>query len=249
MNRLMLSIILLSFFGPAMASDRYINIISPEMNATIDPDSPVTVSGTGKGLFEGNVVIRFEDLDGNLLVQEPTIMHRQDIAAAGEWQAGISLPRPVPETVRLIAFSPSPKDGEAAITSAPVMLVTRSETGPVLENTSWQATGINNGRGGVVSSATTPRVIAMFTDGKVTGSTGCNNYSASYEISDSHISIGPAMTTRRQCTEPADIMALEQEFLQALAAATQYLLTADRLELRDGNGSLQITFISPAALP
>jgi heat shock protein HslJ len=117
-----------------------------------------------------------------------------------------------------------------------------------LENTSWQATGINNGRGGVVSSATTSRVIAMFTNGKVSGSAGCNNYSASYEISDSQITIGPVMTTRRQCAESAGIMAQEQEFLQALAAATQYTLTAGRLELRDDNGSLQVTFTSPAAL-
>jgi heat shock protein HslJ len=43
-------------------------------------------------------------------------------------------------------------------------------------------------------------------------------------------------------------MAQEQEFLQALAAATQYTLTAGRLELRDDNGSLQVTFTSPAAL-
>ena len=248
MKRFVLSIILLFFYGIAMASDRYINIISPEVNATIDPDSPVAVTGTGKGLFEGNVVIRFEDLDGKLLVQKPTTMHRQDIAAAGEWQTSILLPRPVPESVRLIAFSPSPKDGEAAITSAPVMLVTSNATGPSLEDTSWQATGINNGRGGVVSSATTTRVIAMFTDGKVSGSAGCNNYSASYEISDSQITIGPARMTRRQCAEPEGIMAQEQEFLQALAAATQYTLTADRLELRDNNGSLQVTFYSPAAL-
>ena len=336
MNRFVLSIMLLFFFGTAMASDRYINIISPHGNAMIDPDSPVTVSGTGRGMFEGNVVIRFEDLDGNLLVQKPTTMHRDDIAAAGEWQTSVSLPRSVPKSVRLIAFSPSPKEGDAAITSTPVMLVTDTAarqtlegvrwrlseylgesgelqsvipdtvtdvqfadgkvtgsagcnryfggytSGPkgrlildgkmgttqmacaqavasqehrylvllaginsadigtelllkdkqgqvvlkympepsvTLENTSWQAQGINNGRGGVVSSAVTQRATAMFADGKVSGSAGCNNYSASYEIGDSLITIGPVMTSRRQCAEPEGIMAQEQEFLQALATA------------------------------
>lgn len=366
MNRFALSIIMLFYSGLAMTSDRYIKIVSPDGHSMIDPDSPVAVSGTGKGLFEGNVVIRFEQLDGKLLVQQPTTMHRQDLAAAGKWQTSILLPRPVPESVRLIAFSPSPKEGEAAITSAPVILVTSSETGPALEdtrwklgeylnesgdlqpvisntvivaqfaagkvsgsagcnryfggytseqknqlafdgrmsttqmacvppvaiqeqrylvllsgvnsreirdgmlllldkegqlvlkysaespltleNTSWQATGINNGRGGVVSSASTMRVIALFADGKVSGSTGCNNYSASYEISDSQITIGPAMTTRKQCAEPEGIMAQEQEYLQALAAVMQFKLTEDRLELRDSNGSLQVTFSSPAAL-
>jgi heat shock protein HslJ len=88
----------------------------------------------------------------------------------------------------------------------------------------------------------------MFADGKVSGSAGCNNYSASYEISHSLITIGPVMTSRQQCAEPEGIMAQEQEFLQALAAATHYTLTADRLELRDSKGSLQVTFSSPAAL-
>ena len=365
MNRLVLSFIMPFFLGTAMASDRYIRIVSPEGGSMIDPGSPVTVSGTGKGLFEGNVVIRFEGQHGELLVQEPTTMRRQDIAAAGEWQASISLPQPVPETVRLIAFSPSPKDGEAAITSAPVMLVTGGGHGPaledtrwqlghylnesgelqpvipgtvidarftagkvtgsagcnryfggytsgkdnrlvfdgrmgstkmactepvdsqerrylallsgvnsreirdgllvlsdkqgqvvlqysagpplILENTSWQASGINNGRGGVVSSATTHRVVAMFVDGKVSGSAGCNNYSAGYEISGTQISFGPAMMTRRQCAEPEGIMAQEQEFLQALAAAEQFMLTAGQLELRDSNGSLQVIFVTPAS--
>lgn len=364
MNRFVISIILLSFIGTASASDRYIKIISPKENATIDPDRPVTVSGTGKGLFEGNVVIRFEATDGKLLVQEPTTMHAEDVAAAGEWQTSITLPGPVPESVRLIAFSPSPKDGEAAISSTPVLLATggtsapsledfrwklneyRNESGdwqpvitdtvidaqfaagkitgsagcnryfagyttgsdgklvlvsqpgstqmacaqPVtvqehrylvllsgvngqeirngqlllldkqgqgvlkytaespltLENTSWQANGINNGKGGVVSSAATPHVIAMFADGKISGSAGCNNYSASYEISDSKIAIGPAMTTRRQCSEPEGVMTQEQAFLQALAAASQYKLAAGRLELRDSNGSLQVIFVAPA---
>jgi len=124
MNRFLLFVGMLFFLGAAMASERYVRISSPAEGTVIDPAAPVTVSGTGKGLFEGNVVIRFEDLDGKLLVQKPTTMYRQDIAAAGEWQTSISLPGSVPESVRLIAFSPSPKDGEAAITSTLVMLVT-----------------------------------------------------------------------------------------------------------------------------
>jgi heat shock protein HslJ len=365
MNRFVIFIILLSFLGTVVASDRYIKIVSPDGNSMIYPDRPVTVSGTGKGLFEGNVVIRFEHLDGHLLIQEPATMHREDIAAAGEWETNITLPTPVPEALRLIAFSPSPKEGDAAITSTPVLLETRNaaaadltgtrwvlsqylnESGdmqPVipdtvidaqfdagkvtgsagcnryfagytsgnnnrllldgrigatqmacaqsvdiqerhylallagvnsqeirdgvlllfdrqgevvlqyvaespltLEDTRWHATGINNGRGGVVSSGSTQLATAVFTDGKVSGSAGCNNYSAGYEISDSQITTGPAMTTRRQCAEPKGIMAQEQQFLQALAAARQYSLTAERLELRDSNGSLQVVFSASAA--
>lgn len=56
------------------------------------------------------------------------------------------------------------------------------------------------------------------------------------------------MTTRKQCAEPEGILVQEQEFLQALAAARQYQLTAGRLELRDSNGSLQVTFMTPAVM-
>jgi heat shock protein HslJ len=55
------------------------------------------------------------------------------------------------------------------------------------------------------------------------------------------------MMTRRQCAEPEGIMAQEQEFLQALAAAVQFRLTAEQLELRDSNGSLQVIFVTPAS--
>jgi heat shock protein HslJ len=50
-----------------------------------------------------------------------------------------------------------------------------------------------------------------------------------------------------QCAEPEGIMAQEQEFLQALSAVTQYKLTAERLELRDGKGSLQVIFVTPVS--
>ena len=63
MNRFVLSILLLFFLGTSMASDRYLKIVSPDGRTVLDPDSPVTVSGTGKGLFEGNVVIRFENIE------------------------------------------------------------------------------------------------------------------------------------------------------------------------------------------
>jgi heat shock protein HslJ len=359
MSRFLIFFYLLISLGAVMASERYIKIISPDGSSMIDPEKPVIVSGTGKGLFAGNVVVRFEGLDGRLLIQESATMRREDVSASGEWQKSISLPVPLPESIRLVAISPSPRDGDAAITSAPVLLETTgasaagltstrwvlsqylNESGnmqpviadtvidvqfevgkfsgsagcnryfgaytsasdnrlmldgqigatqmacaqPVdrqerhylallasidsyqlgdglllfnkqgtvvmqytaalsftLEETRWHAAGINNGRGGVVSSESTQLATAVFVAGKVSGNAGCNNYSASYEISDSQITIGPVMTTRRQCAKPEGIMAQEQQFLQALTAARKYRLTAEHLELRDSNGSLLVSF-------
>ena len=137
MSRFVIFFYLLIFLGTSMASERYIKIISPDAGSTIDPGKPVLVSGTGKGLFEGNLVVRFESHDGRLLVEEPTTMSREDISAAGDWQQSISLPVPLPESIRLVAFSPSPGDADAAITSAPVLLETASASAPGLTATRW----------------------------------------------------------------------------------------------------------------
>ena len=135
MKTLILSLIILSISGFAAASDRYVRIDSPRENDRVDPANPIPVSGSGKGLFEGNVVLRMEDSQGRELARAATTMRRDDIAAEGTWQTRITIPPPVPTEIRLIAFSPSPKEGDAAITSKPVVLKT---TGPELENIRWQ---------------------------------------------------------------------------------------------------------------
>ena len=113
-----------------------------------------------------------------------------------------------------------------------------------LEGMLWQAAGINNGRGGVVSTATTRLATARFEDGTISGHAGCNTFNASYEITDDRISIGPAMTTRMHCAEPDGIMDQEQEYLAALSRAQVYELTDNALKLRDENGSLQVNYVA-----
>jgi heat shock protein HslJ len=111
-----------------------------------------------------------------------------------------------------------------------------------LEKTQWQATGVNNGRGGVVSSASTTLTNAQFLDGKLTGKAGCNQYSAGYTLEDNKITIGPVMTTRMHCQEPKDIMRQEQEYLQAITGTRIYTLDTSTLELRNEEGALQARF-------
>ena len=110
------------------------------------------------------------------------------------------------------------------------------------EGVDWQATGINNGQGGVVSTATTQLATATFSDGQLSGSGGCNRFTATYEIDSERISIGPVASTRKACPEPEGVMDQEQQYFQALENATTYRLSSDRLELRDDNGSLQVAF-------
>lgn len=111
-----------------------------------------------------------------------------------------------------------------------------------LEDIEWQASGINNGKGGVLSTANTHLTTAVFSDGTVSGSTGCNRYNGTYDIEGDQIVFGPAAATRKFCAEPEGIMEQEQQFLAALGRASTFQVTPGKLELRDEKGSLQVSF-------
>lgn len=119
-----------------------------------------------------------------------------------------------------------------------------------LAGTLWQVIGYNNGKGGVVSVVIGTELTAAFgEDGSLTGSAGCNNYSASYELdeaagpSEGAIAISPAASTRMFCAEPEGTMEQEAQYLAALEMASTYRIEGDRLQLRDANGSLIADYV------
>lgn len=113
-----------------------------------------------------------------------------------------------------------------------------------LAGTSWAVTGYNNGQGAVVSVIAGSQLTASFgTDGKLSGSAGCNNYTATYEISGMNLKIGPAASTRMACAAPAGVMKQEALYLQALATAATYMREGDQLELRTADGALAASFV------
>ena len=192
MCNIRLFILLLLFSGAGMAADRYIKITTPVEHEHVDPAQPLLVSGTGRGLFEGNVVVRIEDAAGKPLLQVPTTMKRDHIAAAGEWQISIMLPRPVPETIRLTAFSPSLKEGDAAISSRSITLATQPRVDNLtgLEGADWQLSRYLDASGQLLPVLPGTTVTARFRDGKVGGSAGCNRYFGGYTAgTGSHLSI------------------------------------------------------------
>ena len=108
-----------------------------------------------------------------------------------------------------------------------------------LTSTAWQAIGYNNGKEAVVSIALDTEITAVFgEDGTLSGSAGCNNYSAGYEADDVNIKIGPAGSTRMMCGEPEGIMEQESLYLAALEMANVYSIDGDRLQLRTSEGAL-----------
>lgn len=110
-----------------------------------------------------------------------------------------------------------------------------------LPGTRWTALAVNNGKQAVASVVADADITAEFApDGSLTGSAGCNRYMTSYTLDGETITIRPPGLTRRACASP--VMEQEQQYTAALERAATYRLDADRLELRDAAGSLQVTY-------
>jgi heat shock protein HslJ len=126
-------------------------------------------------------------------------------------------------------------------------LVSLAAQSLLIEGTSWNATGINNGRQAVQSVLNGTTVTLSFgANGDASGSGGCNHYSGRYQASGSSISIGGIAVTAMDCAEPAGVMEQEQAYLKALAAARTVRFEGDRLELRTEDGALAASFTREA---
>jgi heat shock protein HslJ len=112
-----------------------------------------------------------------------------------------------------------------------------------LEGTSWRASGINNGKGGVESNAQTPAVTAVFgEDGTLSGTGGCNQYTATYTVSGRDgLTVGPVAATQKACDE--DVMATEAQYFAALEQVATYSIEGNQLTLRDADGATQVAYL------
>jgi heat shock protein HslJ len=98
-----------------------------------------------------------------------------------------------------------------------------------LNGTSWTLVSINE-REPTGDSAPT----LVFDDaGNISGSAGCNTYSAQTEVEGNSIAFGPLATTQMACAGAAGVQ--ESAFLQAMDEVQAYAIdTQGRLVLEDG---------------
>jgi heat shock protein HslJ len=112
-----------------------------------------------------------------------------------------------------------------------------------LAGSSWRATGINNGKGGVASPVADSRVTLSFaSDGKVSGSGGCNNFTSTWKAAGNSLAFTPAAATRRMCDAPG-VMAQEQAFFKALESVATTRMEGDGLEMRTAQGALAVALV------
>ena len=120
-----------------------------------------------------------------------------------------------------------------------------------LEDTLWKLVSYLDNEKMRMSVLSDTEVTAAFAGGKLTGSAGCNSYSASYEYTGNALTLGPAAMTRKMCAEPKGIMEQETAYLAALDSVAGYRVQKGRLELLGAKGDPVATFaaVQETAVP
>jgi heat shock protein HslJ len=107
-------------------------------------------------------------------------------------------------------------------------------TSDVLAGTRWEIDSID----GEPVLPDVPLPITFGHDGRVSGSTGVNQLTASYTLNDQYLNFGPLATTRR-AGDPA-LMAQEQRVLGSLAGICAYRLRPGSLSIDGPLGTVQL---------
>jgi heat shock protein HslJ len=129
-------------------------------------------------------------------------------------------------------------DGDtASLSTNSVMVLSLRRIGTSLEGSAWAVTGINNQTGGVQSVlADTEPTLFFEPDSRLTGTTGCNDLTGSYETDGPSVEIGQLATSRKFCQSPDGVMDQEQNMVVALDNASTYQISGFTLNLRDADG-------------
>ena len=98
-------------FVTMIPSPIYIEITDPADGSTIPDPTSFTVSGSGAGLPENNVVVQATSSDGTVLAEATTTVNTSELGGAGGWSVQLSVSVPAGTTGRIIAFSPDPNTG------------------------------------------------------------------------------------------------------------------------------------------
>lgn len=111
-----------------------------------------------------------------------------------------------------------------------------------LSGTTWEVTGVNNGKQAVASVLPGSSVTVSFSpDGTVSGSAGCNRYSGKFTAEGERVMLHPLASTRMTCPQPPRVMEQEAAFLRALQSSATARMEGDQLELRDEHGALMVS--------
>lgn len=176
--------------------------------------------------YELRVLMR----DGSVQFRQVTINVTQPIAP------------PQPPTIVVPTVAPTQRPTVAPTQPiAPPQPPTIEPTVNPLAGTRWNVMNVNNGNDAVVGMiAGTTLTLEFDAASQVSGNSGCNTYSASYQVSGNALTIGRPAGTTRQCETPEGVMQQEQQFLTALQNAATFDITGNTLTIRNAGGATQV---------
>jgi heat shock protein HslJ len=116
-------------------------------------------------------------------------------------------------------------------------------TSDALAGTQWELRSID---GQPVAGADGPLLITFGHDGRVSGTTGVNQLTASYSLTPEYLTFGPLATTRR--AGPPELMEQEHRIVSSLAGMCSYRLDPWSLSIDGPFGRVDLLNTDPPAL-
>ncbi len=106
----------------------------------------------------------------------------------------------------------------------------------------WQVTSLLKGDALVSPIAGTELTATFGDDAKLSGSSGCNTYTAAYTTDKGAIEIADVAGTKKTCPEPAGVMAQETSYVALLPRAASFRVDGPVLELIDVDRQRLVAF-------
>lgn len=109
----------------------------------------------------------------------------------------------------------------------------------------WRATSFLQGDAVSGAIAGTDITATFDADGNLSGSAGCNNYTATFTTDKSAITITQPASTKKACVDPEGVMEQESDYLAALPKAKSFRVEGGTLELLTETGTFVATYAKP----
>ena len=121
---------------------------------------------------------------------------------------------------------------------------TRASAAVEITRPSWVLESYADSAGTLIPAFPGTRITARFgTAGMVTGTAGCNSYSASYRVKDYGIAVSSLINTEMSCSSP-DIIQQEAAYLGDLPNSSIFRFSEKRLNIYDAAGRPVLVFVS-----
>ena len=122
----------------------------------------------------------------------------------------------------------------------------QANAAPPITGLTWQAFGYRDGpvdeKQAVVSPLDGSTITAEFgADGTMSGSSGCNTYTADYEVSENVFIITALVSTERACEPP--LMRQERAYFDALGSVERWKFSGPAFQLLNETGTVEATYV------